>query len=123
MAWRGTVSRPTRRCSAVRGCASRNHGVNRPRSRNALQFVLATILKLQPAPGDEIGHSPTHEHFAWSSHRRHTLADMHSDAADVVTAQLHLSRVEPRTNLDAERPDALAYGMCASHRARRTVER
>ena len=85
--------------------------------------MLATSVKLQSRPGDEVRHRARDEHFTSSSERTYALTDMHSYAADVVVTKLHFARVKPCANFDAKWSHGFADRQRATHRARGTIER
>src|SRR5207248_8902387 len=64
-----------------------------------------------------------HEHLAGARERGDARPDVHRDARDVVTLQLHFARVEPRAHLYTQRRRGRGDGMRARDGARRSVER
>ncbi len=82
-------------------CAS--DGIQSPPIRGALEFVHATRMKHPPRSRDDFPHSRGDKHFVGSRERSNARTDVDSHAGNVVTANLRLTNVDARTNLDTQR--------------------
>src|SRR5262245_5202568 len=81
-----------------------------PLARHAAERVHPTIEEANPRPRHEVAYGPGHEDLARRRARDDTRSDVHRNAADVVRTQLALARVEPGSDLEAERADGVADG-------------
>jgi hypothetical protein len=67
---------------------------------HAFERVRASVGEDDAGPGDEVLDGAGDEYLAGAGHRRDTRADVHGDAAYVVTAQLDLTGVQTRSDGD-----------------------
>ena len=75
---------------SVRGQRSALHGVEAPRSRDALEFVLSAIDERQLGPGHEFLHGARHDDLSAVARRGDPRADVYREAADVLDYQIQL---------------------------------
>ena len=99
------------------------HRVESPFAGDALERVGAPLLEAETRAGNEVLDGAGHEDLACSGERGDAGADVHGDAADLVSDDLALARMQPRADLDAEGTDAFADRLGAADGPGRTVER
>src|SRR3989337_1551869 len=87
-----------------------DHREHPPLPRNALQRVCPTIVELDAGPGDQILHRGGDDPLPGPGQRGDPGPDVHGDALDVSSRQLDLPRVNPHSDLEADRTDPLARG-------------
>jgi hypothetical protein len=93
-----------------------------PLARHTLEGVLAASGKAEARPGDQVNDDARDEHLARSGRCCHTRGDMDGDAADVVVAQLDLTRVHARPHLDTQAPPDVADRDSTPDRAREPLD-
>src|SRR5215216_4702864 len=81
-----------------------------PLAGDAFERMGAAISERDARTRNQVGDGARDEHLVWMRERLHPLCDVDGDAADVVTAQLDLARVEPIAHMDADRADRVADG-------------
>src|SRR5262249_27308896 len=62
-----------------------------------------TIGERDAGPRHEVAHGPRREHLTASGELRHPGADVHGEPADVVSATIHLARVDTRPDTETDR--------------------
>src|SRR5262249_21024543 len=60
-----------------------DHGEESPGTRDAFEFVFASVLEGEPGAGDEVDNGAGDEHVAWSCLRGYSCSDVDRHAADV----------------------------------------
>src|SRR6478672_6852676 len=110
------------RASPSRPTASTLDREQPPLARHTLEGVLAASGKAEARPGDQVDDDARDENLARPGRCCHTRGDVDGDAADVVVAQLDLTRVHTRPHLEAQAPQRVADGRGASDRAGGSVE-
>src|SRR5262245_14271633 len=102
---------------------SPSDGVDAPRARHPLQFMLAALLEHDARAGDEILHGLGDEHLAGACEARHAGTRRHRDPTQLSLDPLALAGVEPGTDLQPERANCLPDRQRALDRAAGAVER
>src|SRR4029079_3483892 len=82
----------------------------------------ATLPEGQPGADDEILDGAGRQHFARRRFGCDAGADVHGDAADVVSHALALARVQSGAHLETERTHGIADGQATAHPPGRAVE-
>src|SRR6266540_3187475 len=93
-----------------------------PNAGDTLQNLLASLLELDPRPGDEVSHRRGDEHLPGGRSRGHARADVDCDAADLVAEELTLPGVHPAADLETEVANCFGDRLRTHDRARRAVE-
>ena len=94
-----------------------------PAPGDALQLALAPILEFDPGPGDEVLDGARHDDLRRLRGRRHALADVHREPADVVATKLDLAGVQADAHVDVQGGRGRTDRTRAANTARGPVER
>jgi hypothetical protein len=94
-----------------------------PRLRHAFEFMLASIVELDPRAGHEIFDCGRSENLARLGEGGDASADMDRDPADLAVYQLALAAVQSRPHLDAKLADCLADCARTPNCSRGAIER
>jgi len=78
-----------------------DNSIETPRSRNALELVLAAFLELDAGASDKVLDRLRHNHLAGCSARLYPLTDVHRYTGDFLTDDLTFARVKPCADLDS----------------------
>ena len=78
------------------------HSEESPGVGHALELMSSQISELDPRSQDEILDGPRDQNRARFGLRHDPVGEMHGQPPDLITGQLHLSGMEPGSNLDAE---------------------
>src|SRR5262249_55555821 len=93
-----------------------------PLPGHAVEVVRATVHETQAGASDQLLDGAGDENLARCSARRYSCADVNGDAADVVAHHCALARVQPRSDLDPQRADAVANVAGAADSACGSIE-
>src|SRR5690349_12806540 len=93
-----------------------------PLALHTLESAAAPVSEGQPGTDDEIFDGAGRQHFAGCCLGCDAGADVHGDAADVVSHALALARVQAGAHLETERAHGIANGQAAAHAAGWAVE-
>src|ERR1700694_715956 len=77
-------------------------GIEPPLGRPARQLVCATILEIDVGAGSEVLNRSRNQHLAGGGGGRHSGADVHGEACDILPHALALAGVDPCTDFEAE---------------------
>src|SRR6476469_7436357 len=125
--WRQANSgRPTTARSGSMASRSRSREVQRvelPLVGHTFEAVHAMRLEVESRSGDEILDGPSGEDLATLGQGHHPSSDVCSDAGDVVSGAIDLTRVQARTDIDVQLVQVIAHCSRASQRSFRSVER
>src|ERR687895_2330525 len=97
---------PHRRLPYSRAVAE-SSGVEMPVARDALEVVVAAVLEVDAGAGGEVADDARDEYFAGFRLGGDARADVDGDALDPVVDDLHLARVDPGADLEAEVADGV----------------
>src|SRR5262245_47007473 len=104
-------------------CRSAGDGEELPVAGDALELVPSSVFEVDARADRQISDGARREDLAGPGERGDARRDMDGHAADVLADDLALAGVEPRAQVDPERPDGVADGPARLHGARGTVER
>jgi hypothetical protein len=105
----------SRLCSPFRG-------EDVPFAGNTLEGLTTAVTEAQTGARHEVFDCARYKDFARTGKRCHPRADVHGNAAHVVTHHFALACVKTGTHFDSERPDLFGYSASATHAARRTIK-
>ena len=84
--------------------------------------MFTSLAKMKTRPGDQILDRSGHHDLAWSGERCDARSDVDGNALHVAVDFLDLPRMEPATDLNAERSNCRGNRASAAHRASRAIE-
>src|SRR6185312_6241675 len=90
---------------------------------DAFECVHAAVYEADSGTDDQVLHGPRGEKLVGSREVADASCDDDAEAGDVVSAQLHLSGVEPGPDIEAQRLGPRSDLLCACDGAGRAIER
>jgi hypothetical protein len=84
--------------------------------------LTTAVTEAQTGARHEVFDCARYKDFARTGKRCHPRADVHGNAAYVVTHHFALACVKTGTHFDSERPDLFGYSASATHAACRTIK-
>src|SRR5215218_4890228 len=93
-----------------------------PGTLDTLQRLWSTVVQGDVRAYDQVPYRPGGKDLTRSSRRHHPGRDVDGDAADIAIAQLDLTGVQPRSDLEPDAAQLVSEGGRAAHRPPRAVE-